>query len=107
MAQIKSASPLKGMKKQIEALNEFLQEELSDWSDMAFDYEVHDKHNGIVYFEVTIKHMDEQATFNCRVNDEDFNVEIEMGEGNYYTVCSFDHSIRNFWIIVAPQIFPV
>lgn len=92
------------MKKQIKALNEFLEEELSDWSDMEFDYEVPDTHKGFVYFNVTIKHMGEEADIKCRVDDK-CDIEIQMSEDCYCKIERFNYTIRNFWIIVAPQLF--
>lgn len=92
------------MKNQIKALDEFLEEELSDWSDMGVDYEVLEQYKGFVYFNVTIKYMGEEANFKCRV-DSEYNVEIEMGEGDYCQISSFHYSVRNFWIVVAPQLF--
>lgn len=107
MAHIKQSFST-GMAKPISVFVDFLNTELADWSDMQIDYEVYQSevNDGIVYFDVMLNYQDRTASFNCKVDKND-EISIEISEGSYEKIAAYHYSIRNFWIVVAPQIFPI
>lgn len=92
-------------KKFTDRLNEYLQSECSDF-DMAFDYEW-EEDLGCCVVNVF---RDDYTNYNKYIKfqyDEQRNVlKIELSEDSFYETREYDYSVKYFWMLVAPSLFP-
>jgi len=59
--------------------------------------------------EVEIKRDDYSQNIkyiNFRYNDEDDDLTIELSEDSFYVTREFDHTVKYFWMLISPAIFP-
>jgi hypothetical protein len=90
-------------KKFIERLTEFLESEATDYG-LTYDYTASDYHeNGI-----DVKIERENTDLKCEVafifNGTD--IEIELSEDSWEVVREYDNTVKYFWMIIAPELFP-
>jgi hypothetical protein len=92
-------------KKFTDRLNEYLESECSDF-DMAFDYKWEED---TACCEVKIYRSDYtklEKLINFRYNEKNDELEIELSEGSFYETREYDYSVKYFWMLVAPSLFP-
>jgi hypothetical protein len=92
-------------KKFTNRLNEYLESECSDF-DMAFDYKCEED---TTCCEVKIYRSDYtkyEKLINFKYNEKNDELEIELSEGSFYETREYDYSVKYFWMLVAPSLFP-
>jgi hypothetical protein len=88
-----------------ERLDSFLDSEARDYS-MSFSWQWNDDCNCC---EVLIKSELDATRFkeiNFKYDEENDDLKIELCEDSYYTTREFDETVKYFWMLVAPAIFP-
>lgn len=83
--------------KYIKQLQEFLEEELNDYS--SFKYEIHfsDENKNYERYDVDIKQHDKDfSSVSFRLYEN--KIEIELGEGSWYETKTYDYHIKYFWM---------
>jgi hypothetical protein len=92
-------------KKFTDRLKEYLESECSDF-DMAFNYEwVED--TGCC--EVSVYRSDNnklEKNINFRYNEKKDVLNIELSEDSFYETREYDYSVKYFWMLVSPSLFP-
>lgn len=91
-------------KKFIEKLTEYLDSECSDYG-MSYDYEWCSDSEQM---EVTVKndHSDKIKGLQFRFNEEKNELLIHLTEDCWYKTEYFDETVKYFWMLVAPALFP-
>jgi len=91
----------------VELLNEYLDSECSDYS-MKYSYEWN---SDTECCDVTITNdYNKRNTVICfRYNKEKNSLEILLNEDfdGWYETAEHNHTVKYFWMLVAPEIFPV
>lgn len=83
--------------KYIKQLQEFLDEELSDYS--SFEYEIHfeEEYKDYERYEVDVKYNGKNfKSVSFRLHEN--KIEVELGEGNWYETKTYDYHIKYFWM---------
>ena len=87
-----------------ERLEEYLNSECSDY-DLSYNWEwvedcqfceVEVKRNGTPYVK----------SLYFRYNEKENDLTIELSEDSYYVTREFDESVKYFWMLVSPALFP-
>ena len=83
--------------KYYDKLKQLLDEELGDYS--AYSYEIHHEESlaGAEYYSVDIIENDKVSKTISFRNDAS-TIKVELSEGSYYEIESFDYSIKYFWM---------
>lgn len=97
-----NADTVMNKKKFEKRLNEFLKSELSDydfkykieWDDCEDMFNVKIKRNGIV------------KNVSFRYNEIDDELLLDIYGYHQYIVREFDHTVKYFWMLIAPAFFP-
>jgi hypothetical protein len=45
-------------------------------------------------------------TINFKYNSNNDDLEIELSEDSFYATREFDYTVKYFWMLIAPAIFP-
>ncbi len=87
-----------------ERLEEFLNTECSDFG-LDYNWEWIEDCN---WCEVTItsENTEYLKILNFRYIESVDDLQIELSEGSFYTTREFDSSVKYFWILVSPSLFP-
>ena len=89
----------------INRLTEFLDSECSDY-DLSYDFEwIED----CGYCEVAIKRDDHHQRVkyvNFKYIESSDDLEVEFGEDCFYKTREFDSSVKLFWMLISPSLFP-
>jgi hypothetical protein len=56
---------------------------------------------------ITLDGSDKVKYLNFRYTEEDNDLTIELSEDSFYRTREFDETIKYFWILVAPALFPI
>ena len=83
-------------------LSEFLDHECEDYG-LSYSWEWNED---MQCCEVEIKRDDYAVCIAFRYNSPLNNLEIETSEDNWDTTNEYDSSVRYFWILVSPALFP-
>lgn len=89
----------------VKRLTNYLDSECSDY-DLAYSWKWIDDCN---LCEVEIKRDDySQNThyLNFKYNESDDDLTIELSEDSYYVTREFDQTVKYFWMLISPSIFP-
>ncbi|PIE50742.1 MAG: hypothetical protein CSA38_01890 [Flavobacteriales bacterium] len=93
-------------KKFSERLEEYLSNECSDY-DLTYKWEWNE-HTECCEVEIkrddysqNIKHL------NFRYDEVKDDLKIELSEDYFYTTREFDYTVKYFWMLVSPALFPV
>lgn len=91
-------------KKFSERLTEYLDSECSDYS-MSYTWEWNDDAN---YCEVLVKsdYSNREKCLKFKYNEEKDVLLIELGEDSFYETQEFDFTVKYFWMVVSPALFP-
>lgn len=91
-------------KKFIEKLTEYLDSECGDYG-MSYDYEWCGDSEQM---EVTVKnyHSDKVKYLQFRFDEEKNELLIQLTEDCWYRTEHFDETVKYFWMLVAPALFP-
>lgn len=91
-------------KKFIERLTEFLESEATDYG-LEYNYE-YDSDCEWCDVQIKLEHRPEKkCTVQIRYNEEKDDLSFEMYEDNWETIREFDHTVKYFWMYVAPKIW--
>lgn len=91
-------------KKSIEKLTEYLDSECSDYG-MSYNYEwIEDC--GFYEVEILREHSDLTACVRFKYNDDKDELLIELTEDSWCVSEHFEWTVKYFWMIVSPQLFP-
>ena len=87
-----------------ERLNEYLDSECSDYG-MSYTIEFNEDGN---IFEAEIKsdHNDNSKTLTFKYDEEENDLLIELNEDSFYETREFDETVKYFWMLVTPALFP-
>jgi hypothetical protein len=87
-----------------ELLNEYLDSECEDYS-MSYKSEWSEDMNCCI---VTIKcnYNDNYKDVNFRFNDDKKQLSIELSEDSWYETSEYEYTVKYFWMLVAPALFP-
>lgn len=83
-------------------LNEYLDSECDDY-DMTYSWEWNDDAQ---LCEVDINRGKYSKRLFFRYNKDKDDLLIELSEDSFYTTREFDSSVKYFWMLVAPTLFP-
>jgi len=86
-------------------LEEYLSSECGDY-DMTYTWKWNED---TACCEVQVKRDDYSqlsTELNFRYNEKNDDLEIELSEDSFYTTREFDYSVKYFWMLVAPALFP-
>jgi len=86
-------------------IEEYLQSECSDY-DLIYKWEWN---NDAQCCEVEIKRKDYTQNIkhlNFRYNNENDDLLIELSEDSFYITREFDQTVKYFWMLISPSIFP-
>lgn len=86
-------------------LTEYLNSECDDYG-MNYDYEWSED-EGCCNVTITTDRNDRSTCLKFRYNEEKDDLEIELSENSYYTTREFDESVKYFWMLVSPSLFPI
>jgi hypothetical protein len=95
------------MKKEFaEKLNQFLESECSDY-DLSYTWEwVEDCSR----CEVTINrnsYINREANVNFKFEEKGSEIMIELSEDNYMEIREYDYTVKYFWMLISPHLFPI
>jgi len=91
-------------KKFVEKLTEYLDSECSDY-DMSYNYEwCQDSESCEV--DISNDRADLKACLRFRYNEEKDELLIELSEDAWYETEHFNWTVKYFWMLVAPKLFP-
>ena len=83
-------------------LEQYLESECDDY-DMSYSWEwCEDTQN----CEVEIKRNDLVKHLNFRYDSKKDDLSIELCEDSFYTTREFDYSVKYFWMLISPTLFP-
>jgi len=86
-------------------LEEYLSSECSDYS-LEYEWSWNDDTNCC---EVVIKrndHTKHSKELCFQYNEKNDDLTIELSEDSFYITREFDKSVKYFWMLIAPAIFP-
>lgn len=86
-------------------LNDYLESECSDY-DMKYSWEWNED---IGCCEVKIKRDDHTQHSKClffKYDENKDDLKIELSEDSFYTTREFDETVKYFWMLVSPSLFP-
>ena len=86
-------------------LNDYLESECSDY-DMKFSWEWNED---IDCCEVEVKRDDYTQYSKClffKYDENKDDLKIELSEDSFYTTREFDETVKYFWMLVSPALFP-
>lgn len=91
-------------KKFVEKLTEYLDSECSDYG-MSYNYEWCPD---CEFFEVEVNNdrADLKACLRFKYNEEKDELLIELSEDAWYKTDYFDYTVKYFWMLVSPELFP-
>ncbi len=85
-----------------EKLKNFLNNECNDF-DLEYEIEwVEDYDN----FEAVVSREDKKVSVFFKYNENTKNLSIELSEDSYYVTEHFDWTVKYFWMLIAPALFP-
>ena len=90
-------------KKFVEKLTEFLESECSDYG-LVYDLTLSDYHDNAVT--VTIFRENTDSTIDVEFRMKDNDIEIEIADGCWEVVREYDYTVKYFWMLVSPALFP-
>jgi len=83
-------------------LNEYLDSECDDY-DLEYSWEWVDD-TGCC--EVEVKNRDNFKMLNFRYDKNNDDLLIELSEDSFYITREFDQTVKYFWMLIAPTLFP-
>jgi hypothetical protein len=83
-------------------LEEYLSSECNDYS-MDYSWKWNENAG---YCEVEIARYDYRACVNFKYNMTNNTLSVDMDDDNFYETSEFDWTVKYFWMIVAPSLFP-
>lgn len=90
----------------VKRLEEYLDSECDDYG-LSYKWEWDEDYQ---WCEVTIsrEHTNDNhlKILNFRYIEEKDDLEIELSEDSFYTTREFDQTVKYFWMLVAPALFP-
>lgn len=91
-------------KKFVDRLTEYLNSECDDY-DLKYDYRWEEDLD-CCEVEITREYYQESKTLYFRYDYEKDNLSIELSEDCFYETKEFDWSVKYFWMLVSPALFP-
>lgn len=85
-------------------LTEYLETECSDYG-LQYDYKWCED-TQCCEVEITTDHNDNLKTINFRYDELKDNLSIELSEDSFYETKEFDWSVKYFWMLISPVLFP-
>ena len=86
----------------VKRLTEFLDSECDDYG-LNYSWEWN---SDTECCEVEITRYDYKAYVEFKYNEKADDLSIEMGEDSWYETREFDYSVKYFWMMIAPEVFP-
>jgi len=89
----------------ITRLEKYLTSECSDY-DLTYKWEWNED-TGCC--EVEVKRDDYSQNTKCinfKYNEEKDDLMIELSEDSFYATREFDHTVKYFWMLISPSLFP-
>lgn len=83
-------------------LTEFLDYECDDYG-LEYSWEYCEDTDSC---EVTITRLSYMACASFKYNYKDDQLSIELGEDSWYNVNYYDWSVKYFWMVISPGVFP-
>ena len=91
-------------KKFTDRLEEYLSDECSDYG-LKYNYEwIED--TACCEVKISSSYNNNSKYLNFRYNEERDDLLIELSEDNFYITREFDHTVKYFWMLISPSIFP-
>lgn len=85
-------------------LEEYLSDECGDYG-MSFRWKW-DEDNEICETTISCKYNENEKIINFRYDEGKDDLLIELHEDSWYVTREFDSSVKYFWMLVAPALFP-
>jgi len=83
---------------------EYLESECSDYGlEFTWKYE---EYMGCVVAEIKRENTEYNCSVNFKYNEEKDELLIELCEDSFYPTREFDHTVKYFWMLVSPELFP-
>lgn len=83
-------------------LKEYLDFECSDY-DLTYKWEWNED---IGCCEVEVKRDQNTKYLNFRYDKNKDDLSIELSANNFYVTREFDHTVKYFWMLISPTLFP-
>ncbi len=90
-------------KKFIERLTEFLESECSDYG-IGYDWCISDYHDDAITVHIVRENTDFSIDVDFKFDSR--NILVEFSEDNWEIVKEYDHTVKYFWMIISPTLFP-
>lgn len=91
-------------KKFIDRLEEYLSEECSDFG-LQYNYKWNED-TDCCEVTITSNYSEYDKDLNFRYNQENDDLLIELSEDSFYETREFDYTVKYFWMLVSPALFP-
>jgi hypothetical protein len=91
-------------KKFQERLTEYLDSECSDYS-LAYDWKWNED-TECCEVEIRNDYSGNTKILNFRYNAQKDDLTIELSEDSFYTTREFDQTVKYFWMLICPTLFP-
>jgi len=85
-------------------LKEYLDSECSGY-DLKYDWEW-DEDCGHCEVTISNKHDTYSKELNFKYDDKKDDLLIELCEDSYYETREYDYTVKYFWILISPTMFP-
>lgn len=85
-------------------IKEYLDTECSDYG-LQYDYKWCED-TECCEVKITTDHNDNIKNLNFRYDDDKDDLSIELSEDSFYVTREFDWSVKYFWMLVSPALFP-
>jgi hypothetical protein len=83
-------------------IEEYLISECDDY-DLIYEYEWNED-TGCC--EVEVKRNDYTKCLNFKYDESCDDLTIELSEDSFYRTREFDHTVKYFWMLISPSLFP-
>ena len=89
-------------KKFAQRIEEYLSSECCDFG-LEYSWEWNEDTQNC---EVTVERINEFCNINFRYNEEEDYLTIELSEDSFYRTEEFEPTVKYFWMLISPALFP-
>lgn len=85
-------------------IEEYLSDECGDYG-MSYSWEWNED-SELCEATISCEHNENEKIVNFRYDEEKDDLLIELSEDSWYVTREYDSSVKYFWMLVAPTLFP-
>ena len=91
-------------KKFTKRLTEYLESECGDY-DLKYDWE-YDADSECCHITIGMRYSQNIKELNFKYDEAKDDLSIELSEDSYYVTREFDYTVKYFWMLISPTLFP-